>query len=436
MDSTLVTVTIPLNQNAAETALPRTLGSRYILESVKVKTRGRSRSQPVALSCDGTAYVDTSDVPLGSAITYSLQVPRSSTQAPLALSEEAYSEFLDSNSEGRDQLLTPLGALNETCRNFLREIAPLSPLERIEKIESFISLYGHYDFDNAEVRADKSNQSPEQIIAVMEGRALQLKRAGEAEAITEYAGVCVDFTLLYTAMLRESGIAAGIALGVVVDEAGKAKESAGHAKVFIPWVSDDPTDKGVRYLEREANPGNTPAHLLTVVVGDAPDEVDAAEVLLREAQLLQSITTDKYGEHISRLSPEQLKATVATLNKKMLPENVANVAALLEVAFFAPQCDTPEVFAAAVQHNAQSRGPEEVRGGLQTLVSDYVERQSRRINGASAPAISADSRTKAISMLEAIIERGRLALSRLEYSASIATLRYLSTNTSGPVRGR
>ncbi|MFH1430779.1 MAG: hypothetical protein ABIG71_04690, partial [Candidatus Uhrbacteria bacterium] len=134
---------------------------------------------------------------------------------------------------GNEDFEASIGALFPEFDVFLASIKDREPRERIESIERFVRDVGYYDFDNREVQALKRDVSFTERLRIMRERMEQLKerasgsspssRGGERGGVAEQslndkqlAGICADFNLLTTALLRRSGVLAGCMRGFVL----------------------------------------------------------------------------------------------------------------------------------------------------------------------------------------------------------------------------
>ncbi len=423
LPSTVLTLTIPGSAlGYPETNLPILANATII--PTRIHAQGSDgKEAPLQHSCavDGTVFVAPPKD--ATQVAYSLSVPDSNAlyQAIAPCSEPAYQQFLTTHRSELVQLLSPLGNLSDTCKQFLEQIDHLPPLERIGKIKQFISFYGHYDLDNREVVREKTTASPSDVLAVMETRALELKAKRLIPPEKEFAGVCAELSLLYATMLRASGIAAGIATGIVLDAQGNARESMGHAKVFVPWVTR--TNERVD-LELEASPDNAPELFKTGNSLTSPETAGQAPAVSPHAhntaaQFGSKFTENLSAEHIRSLVNGELEAAVNVLLSQISPQEVQEVESLLAFLRYSGSQEVPPApqdSAAQVKaHSAQSSSDTE----MFKLISDYVSAYERDF------AVQDTPRLNAISHLEQQLSRGEKALSPRAFSSCIAVLCYL-----------
>jgi hypothetical protein len=244
--------------------------------------------------------------------------------------------------------------------------------------------------------------------------------------------------MLYVAMLRESGIAAGIVTGINIDSSGSGSESGDHAKVFIPW----PVAKSQReyiFLEIDATPANTPLRHRTPstldkqfsdgmegVVTEGLDHAEpAGSFVLGEIEALGA-------EEIRLMARENLEQALNSLLAKMTPENTSNLEDLLGLALYSSIKSSDGGFAASasglrLKLNNHAITTESPRYNIFEMLSSYVQAQARHISNEDTAKYS-DPRGAAISKLEYIVERGKCALSPREFSAAILSLAYLRSD--------
>jgi hypothetical protein len=419
-------------------ALPRMLNSKYITSRVhSCDAHGRETPIDAEMGPDGTARTLISDGV--QRVVYSIAVPTEQAMraAVTSVSQSDYRRFITNTcSAVSNQILAPLGELSETARDFLTQIKDEPPMVRIERIRGFISERGHYDWDNREVRHAHEKRDPTTNFAMMELRALTLKQAGRAEDTKEFAGVCLDYAMLCAAMLRESGIPAGILNGIAIDEKGSGKESAGHAKVFVPWPVAERPDEYI-FLEIEATPSNDAPRNQSSTPSDTVSANDkAASVGNETAAAVHSSALEK-DQLATTLSADKIKGMVngnleIALNQlltRITPDNVANVAELIELALYGPEKPSSEGFSTYAeglrrQRDTQPHTSKTPHRDFFASLSFYVDCASRRLNKQDNQSPS-EIRRAAILQLENIVERGQAALSKEEFLTTIAALAYL-----------
>jgi hypothetical protein len=418
--------------------LPRMLNSDYITSRVHTcDDSGREAPVDASMGPDGIARARLSNGV--QRVAYSIAVPTNQAMkaAATSVSQSDYQRFIQ--HEGRavsEQISEPFGGLNETVRMFLVQIQDEPPMARIEKIKEFISERGHYDWDNSQVRHAAEKRDPSTNFGMMEFRALELRRDGRAENKKEFAGVCVDFSMLCAAMLRESGIPAGVLSGIVMDETGAGKESAGHAKVFVPWPVAERKGEYI-FLEIEATPHEDARENQTSASSDpVTSDGEATPVGNRTAAAVHSGGLSA-GQNATTLSADEIREMVngtleQTLNQllaRITPKNTANVAELFDLALYGPLSTSSDAFIEYARYLGSQRTTRQYPSNARTpdffaSLSSYVDSASQQLKkqgGMPTP----DIRRAAILQLETIAERGKAALSHEEFVTTIAALAYL-----------
>ncbi len=139
----------------------------------------------------------------------------------VAVSEREYAKMAQSLADEHGEgIANSVGRLPVVVQTFLSSIKHLPPAARVYAIRNWVSKHFYYDWDNAEEGPKRYGASAPERLAMMQDRARDLKHKAKGDLGNKYfAGVCVDISLLLTAMFRESGFVAGIAKGfLVLDE--------------------------------------------------------------------------------------------------------------------------------------------------------------------------------------------------------------------------
>lgn len=421
-----------------EIQLPRMLNSEYIQSRVHIRdANGRETPVGTKMGVDGGAHVRYSQA--AREVAYSVAVPtdQAMKRAVASVSQSDYERFISRDChEVSNQIARPFGGLGESSRKFLEQIKDEPPLIRIGKIKDFISERGHYDVDNREVREAAEKRNPTENFGIMEARALELKLDGRAPKGKEFAGVCSDYAMLCVAMLRESGIPAGMITGINIDGKGGGKESAAHAKVFVPWPVAGEKGEYI-FLEIEATPAGGPRENRTPTQVDAMlSEREVANVGAEQAEDMKPIESAE-AEKIEALSADEirkmvngtLEETVNQLLAKMTPENTANIEELLGLALYSGVKPSDEGFVNSARHlrarlDVPQYHSQPPRQDFFEMLTTYVDSQARHIQKDNTEGAS-DARRAAILGLEYIVERGQCALSQREFATAIAALAYL-----------
>ena len=145
---------------------------------------------------------------------------QSKTELPTVFSEVSedeyvgyFKEFIEKYGKGTGEKIMALPA---ELKYFVDTIKHLPPHERAMAIEEFVREIGYYDFENKETKEEKDGKPPAERLAIMAARMDNLKKGflkGRTLGKKMYAGVCADFAVLTAALMRESGLIAGVAQG-------------------------------------------------------------------------------------------------------------------------------------------------------------------------------------------------------------------------------
>ncbi|MBU0660739.1 hypothetical protein KKG22_01000 [Patescibacteria group bacterium] len=124
---------------------------------------------------------------------------------------------------------------------FLEEISDLAPHEKLIEIKSFIKYIGYYDFDNGDVSSEKNNTGePNFRLKFAQDRMKQLQKKNPSIAESkEITGVCADFALITSMLLRKAGFLAGTMEGFSVHGGDSVRKKHGHAISFVLWPNGE-----------------------------------------------------------------------------------------------------------------------------------------------------------------------------------------------------
>ena len=166
---------------------------------------------------------------------------------------EKHKDYIEENG-----LLETYASLSSSDKSFLDRIKNLSPKHKVIAIEKYVRSIGYYDMDNKEVIDIKKGKSPEEVVRILRKRMLGLKGSDPSLQDKQIAGVCADFTLYTTNLLRHAEIPTAARSGFFVDSQVVTTKHA-HADVlsFYPTESlelrtvvVDPTPDGTNSLAR------------------------------------------------------------------------------------------------------------------------------------------------------------------------------------------
>ncbi len=253
------TITLPNIGNLNKIRLPKPVTANVILERVKGITKN---NEEILLETEINSLGEV-NVLIGKnkveKVVYSLQV----SQDPLDRiipknSSNEYNKYQEKfiKENGQD-LNEDVANLPEELEFFAKSLKSLPPKERVIAIEQFVKQYGYYDFKNVEVNELKNNKGTSEQVLMMEMRMEQLKETNPELKHKKYAGVCSDFALLNTTLLRKAGILSGVAVGFGSGEK-TIYPSMSHAVSYVVFPDGhnlnqvfvvDPTPSGINAEE-------------------------------------------------------------------------------------------------------------------------------------------------------------------------------------------
>ena len=255
------TVTLPNIGGLDTIRLPKPVTANLILERVKGVTKN---NEEILLETEINSLGEVS-VLLGKnkveKVIYSLQVSRDPLDKIIPkTSDKEYDKYQEKfiKENGRD-LKENIADLPEELEFFIESLKPFPPKERTIAIEQFIKQYGYYDFKNGEINNLKNGKSASEQILMMEMRMDQLKETNPELKNKKYAGVCSDFALLNTTLLRKAGILSGVAAGLGSNEKN-IYPSMAHGVSYVVFPDNhnlnqvfivDPTPTGVSSEEEK-----------------------------------------------------------------------------------------------------------------------------------------------------------------------------------------
>ncbi len=165
------------------------------------------------------------------------------TPAPDDISSEEYSSFRNRFiSRYSETTVEDIVDLPHELKIFIKSISDLSPTEKLIAIEEYVRKISYYDFDNREVMRLKSGKDNDERLAIMQLRLDDLHNNGVNTDGKMFAGVCADFAMLTTALLRKAGFVSGVITGLSMN-GKRANSSNSHGLSFVVWPSaDDKTE--------------------------------------------------------------------------------------------------------------------------------------------------------------------------------------------------
>ncbi|MFH1667626.1 MAG: hypothetical protein ABH884_01210, partial [Candidatus Komeilibacteria bacterium] len=234
------TITLPEVSGLRQANLPKPINSRIIKE--RIKGIDNSGQEIVLESNTNSLGEVVAEIPKNiKKIVYSLEY----NQAPKIMRQLTEHEYRNYHrqfkSEFGDEMNQEMCHLPEEIEVFINSIAELEPKEKVKAIESFVREYSYYDFDNKDVIPLKRGKGLEELLMIMETRMAELKQIhpelSDKLSKKRFAGVCHDFNMLVTAMLRQAGLTAGFAQGFMAHDKSVRLNSA-HGTAFVVWPDE------------------------------------------------------------------------------------------------------------------------------------------------------------------------------------------------------
>ncbi|MFH1668219.1 MAG: hypothetical protein ABH884_04345, partial [Candidatus Komeilibacteria bacterium] len=235
-----ITITLPEVSGLRQANLPKPINSRIIKERIKgIDSGGQEIGLESSANSLGEVVVE---VPKNiKKIVYSLEY----NQAPKIMRQLTEHEYRNYHrqfkSEFGDEMNQEMCHLPEEIEVFINSIAELEPKEKVKAIESFVREYSYYDFDNKDVMPLKRGKGLEELLMIMETRMAELKQIhpelSDKLSKKRFAGVCHDFNMLVTAMLRRAGFFSGLAIGFMAYDKSVRLNSA-HGTAFVVWPDE------------------------------------------------------------------------------------------------------------------------------------------------------------------------------------------------------
>lgn len=244
------------------------------------------------------------------------------------VSEQTYTRFLDRLiDEGGLKYIEKIPGLPVECQMFLDTIKNMSPRDRVAHIQKFITSHSFYDSYDNEMRNEMNNTSIAERVSLMQERLSQLRdELGEEIPDTMlFAGVCADFAIIGEMMLKESGIASGIAEGYRISGTTINSDNA-HAKNIVMWP--DETGKTIM-AEVEMTPsaftGSQRAAFAQQGLEPEPLQkvITEAEVRKKEHEEELKNTSDEILHQIEEILAQNPDATVG-VNRIELRNHIVN----------------------------------------------------------------------------------------------------------------
>lgn len=345
------TATVPV-QGLSEVVLPTMLGARIIPERIKgVTEKGKEIPLTVRTNAAGIHSVDV-DAKLGlKEVVYSQSV----SDLPAALEKISHKEYelfarqfvKQHGAEVRSKIAP---ALPPEMKAFIASLANKFPEEKVIAVEAYVRDIAYYDFSNGESMGQNRGDKIEDRLQFMRNRVNQLKQRQSKLAglqTKQYAGVCADFAVLTSALLREAGFVSGTASAFWPDSTSITAADA-HAVATVPWPSNS-VPEGFVVVPVDGTPGGVTAEEkkklaavqlpslaenAAVVEKAEKEEVKQAEVKLSNIEAALA-TQDPVA--ISKLSNGDLESTLnVILEKTVTKSHVDAIEGVLNTIWYSP----------------------------------------------------------------------------------------------------
>ncbi|MFZ4632485.1 MAG: transglutaminase-like domain-containing protein [Patescibacteria group bacterium] len=344
---TETTITLPNIGNLNTIRLPKPVTSNVILERVKGVTKN---NEEILLETEINSLGEVNVLPGKNKVekvVYSLQI----SQDPLdriipKISDKEYDKYQERfiKENGQD-LKENIADLPEELEFFANSLKSLPPKERIVAIEQFVKQYGYYDFKNGEINKLKNGKSASEQVLMMEMRMEQLKEANPELKNKKYAGVCSDFALLNTALLRKAGILSGVAAGFGSNEKN-IYPSMAHAVSYVVLPDNhnlnqvfmvDPTPTGVNE-EEEKLLAEFREPSISEKESQAEDEINKEKLdALKSLEEIEKTIGLNNLEELKKLTNGKLEDALNTILKyEVKGDNLKVVSNLLSSYWYSP----------------------------------------------------------------------------------------------------
>jgi len=312
-----ITVTLHNIGNSLNMSLPKPLEGRIISERVKgIKADGSEINLDVQINALQEATCISSENV--KEIVYSFKV--SEVFEPLVdISNLEYDNYV-SKLEYKKELTNNIAELPEDLQFLINSLKNKSPKEKIITIENYVKENSYYDFNNKETINLKKGKNITEIIDIMELRVQELNEGGKVKTDKKYAGVCADFALLTTALLRQANIASGYLTGYGLNGEKTATTESAHGCSFVLY----PDNKGkTRLISVDGTPSSS---------DEEGGQVHFSEPSLEEKEKeVQEVKEEKEKEafeeleKIEKIIASHSEAEINKLNNGKLEEVLNNI---------------------------------------------------------------------------------------------------------------
>ncbi|MDD4803781.1 MAG: transglutaminase domain-containing protein [Candidatus Pacebacteria bacterium] len=442
------TFEIPNTYGMKEIVLPKLINSKILTDRIKgIDSDGR---EILLIGEKNNLREVKVKIPEGvNKILYS-QTEDLVPKVPIDISQDEYDRYIRKlDKTYGEKVYESVATMPDEIKLFLISIEDKSPKEKIVEVENFVRKYGYYDFENREVQKEKRGKSISEVFSVMEFRMQEIKRnkpeLREQLQDKKYAGVCADFSLLTTAMLRELGIPSGVIIGFRTSpDSLSVNTTQAHAISYAMWpsvdgktdiITIDGTPNGVTE-EEERRLSHIRQHSLKEKEKDIQENseqiLEAAKVKLAD---FERILEENDVEKIKGLTNGELESVLNTLLGYVKEPHLKIIESVLnagryagfdikklsdnsaidnKVAFYNfMEAEIKRERVSSVETNIDSRFS---RGSeLMDLVSDFADRYVK----------DGSSRKESLELLQNVIDITEKNLDSIEKRVATAVIKYL-----------
>jgi translation initiation factor 1 (eIF-1/SUI1) len=445
------TITLNIPKGKKNIVLPKPINSQIISERVKQKNSS-GVEKDLQIQTNSLGEVEVAVDADSKTVVYSIE---QSSVAPVIenVSNKTYEKFKKQfNKSFRKDLSEQTAILPEDLTEFVESIKNLPPKQRTIEIEKFVREIGYYDDGNKEVMDLKNNKSTEEKLYIMQTRLDELKEKDEKLnklSHKRYAGVCADFAMLTTAILRKAEILCGVAKGYSA-EGTQVNQSNSHGASFAIFpdkksgnqmIIIDGTPEGVDEKQRaQMRFINTPsleekeaktAEELSKLKIEANKKLDEILKMLASTDLdkIRQMTNGELEDVLNKI----LKYTVDvshfhTINRVLESywyspiknKNLDNLEDKVEILKFLSQ-EIENQRKMAVENEADQQKP--AGSLLFETIESYVQKFLKGGKG--------ENNKQCFDLLDGLIDLNKNNLNEIEQKASVAIIAYLRAKNIG-----
>jgi len=361
-------------------------------------------------------------------LKYSIEIPLLPPPL-LSISADEYKSFKDQFPH--QQLSTPLLTFDRETDFFLTSLKTLPLDQQLTNIEQYVRQHAFYDMKNAEVNGLKFQKPNQERLFICEQRIQQLTTE-HPELATQLqgkkrAGVCADFALITTAMLRQAGILAGVSKGFLPD-GKKVTTKHAHACSFaiLPYKK-----KENQIILIDGTPHNTEVQPLASLTEREQQYTKQQQLLTKEmmekSEKIQQIieqhnNPEEIKKHLQPLCNGELEDVMNTfLHTTVTPKHYQRISNLLNAYRYSPIATSENLeeiktfLSSQLSHPSDTIIKEEETGTqLFEILRTFLTRFEKNHKSLSA-----------FDVLDSLIELSKDSLDTNEYFALTLISRYL-----------